>query len=209
MASSKTTNQQEQARGPGRPRQFDKDAVLAAALQIFWQNGYAGASIGALISAMGISRATLYASFGDKEQLFRQVMELYEREKMTYMLEALEQPTARSVAEHLLRGTIDLQIGTAAPKGSLGIIHSMSYAPGDENIRAFVEERSRYWRDRLCERFERASREGDFPASCDAHGLALTLKAATDGVLVAASSGVDRQELDRIAATFLAMWPGR
>ncbi|MGF7146697.1 AcrR family transcriptional regulator [Sphingomonas zeicaulis] len=193
----------------GRPRQFDRDAALVAAMRIFWRHGYAGASIGTLLEAMGISRATLYASFGDKEDLFRKVMDLYEREKTAYMLDALEQPTARGVARHLLDGTIALQTNTADPKGSMGIVHSLSHAPGDEAIREFVMQRGQYWRDALIARYEQAARDGDFPASIAPRDLALTLKATTDGLLVAAATGVDEAQLRGIADTFLELWPGR
>jgi AcrR family transcriptional regulator len=197
------------AGGPGRPRQFDRDAALAAAMRIFWRHGYAGASIGTLLEAMRISRATLYASFGDKQTLFRQVMDLYEREKMAYMLDALDQPTARGVAESLLLGTIALQTDTADPKGSMGIVHSLSHAPGDEEVRRFVTERGDFWRATLIARIEQAARDGDVPNTFDARSLALTLKAATDGLLVAAGSGATEDELRGIVASFLAMWPGR
>jgi AcrR family transcriptional regulator len=194
---------------PGRPRQFDSDAALAAAMRVFWRHGYAGASIGTLIAAMGISRATLYASFGDKETLFRKAMDLYEREKTAYMLDALDQPTARGVADSLLLGTIALQTDTADPKGSMGIVHSLSHAPGDEGVRKLVTDRGAFWRAKLIKRMERAARDGDIPASLDARSLALTLKAATDGLLVAAGSGATEDELRGIVASFLSMWPGR
>lgn len=193
----------------GRPRQFDGDAALVAAMRVFWRHGYAGASIGTLIEAMGISRATLYASFGDKEGLFRKVMDLYEREKTAYMMDALEQPTGRGVARHLLLGTIALQANTADPKGSMGIVHSLSHAPGDESIREFVTQRGLYWRDKLIARFERAARDGDFPPTYNPRSLALALKAATDGLLVASASGAVDGELHDVANTFLEMWPGR
>ena len=193
----------------GRPRQFSSDTVLAAAMGVFWRHGYAGASIGTLLEAMGISRATLYTAFGDKESLFRSVMDLYEREKTAYMLDALQQPTGRSVAEHLLTGTLALQTDTVNPKGSMGIVHSISHAPGDEGIREFVTQRGLFWRAKLIDRIERAGQEGDFPESFDARGLALSLKAATDGLLVAAGSGASEEELNGIVSTFLAMWPGR
>lgn len=195
--------------GPGRPRQFDEDAALASAMEVFWKHGYAGASIGTLIAAMGISRATLYASFGDKEQLFKQVMELYEREKSAYMLDALGQPTSRGVAEHLLRATINLRTNTANPKGSMGVVHSNAYAPGDEGIREYVLEKSRFWRARLLERLEQADREGDIPPTISARGLAMLLKATTDGLLVAASAGTSEEELNETVAAFLQIWPGR
>ncbi len=63
---------------PGRPRSFDKEKALDAALQVFWRKGYEGASMADLTSAMGIEKPSLYAAFGDKEQLFLQVLDHYQ-----------------------------------------------------------------------------------------------------------------------------------
>ena len=63
--------------GRGRPRVFDADAALDAALAVFWRHGYEGASLTDLTAAMGINRPSLYAAFGNKESLFRRVMDRY------------------------------------------------------------------------------------------------------------------------------------
>ncbi|HBK45136.1 MAG TPA: TetR family transcriptional regulator [Xanthomonadaceae bacterium] len=193
----------------GRPRQFDPEVALVAAMRVFWKNGYAGASISTLLNAMGINRASMYAAFGNKEALFRQVLDRYEREKSAYMLDALQQPTARGVAEQLLRGTLALQAEGDNPRGSMSIVHSVSSAPGDESVRQYVLERGAYWRKRLIERIERAQAEGDFGSEFDARSLALSLKATTDGLLIAAGTGTSDAELEGIVQTFLALWPGR
>ena len=193
----------------GRPRHFDIEAALNAAMRVFWEHGYAGASISTLLKAMGINRGSMYATFGNKEMLFRRVLEHYEQEKASYMLEALEQSTARGVAEHLLRGTLELQTDTANPRGSMGIVHSISSAPGDEAVRSYVVQRGEFWRQKLIERIERAQTDGDFGPEFDARSLALSLKAATDGLLVAAGSGASGAELEGIVQTFLLLWPGR
>jgi hypothetical protein len=91
----------------------------------------------------------------------------------------------------------------------MGIVHSLSHAPGDEEVRRFVTERGDFWRATLIARIEQAARDGDVPNTFDARSLALTLKAATDGLLVAAGSGATEDELRGIVASFLAMWPGR
>ena len=80
------------------------DHALAQALRVFWSKGYEGASLTDLTEAMGITRPSLYAAFGNKESLFRKTLDLYEREKMAYVGKALAQPTAREVAETMLRG---------------------------------------------------------------------------------------------------------
>ena len=93
----------------GRPREFCVDEALAAALRVFWSKGYEGASMAELTEAMGITKPSLYAAFGNKEALFHKALDLYETEKLAYTREALKQPTAREVAEHFMRGAIEMQ----------------------------------------------------------------------------------------------------
>ena len=59
----------------GRPREFDVDQALTAALRVFWSKGYEGASMTDLTDAMGITRPSLYAAFGNKEALFRKALQ--------------------------------------------------------------------------------------------------------------------------------------
>ena len=61
----------------GRPRAFDTHRALDRALHVFWQKGYEGSSLSDLTRAMGINRPSLYAAFGGKEALFRQVLDRY------------------------------------------------------------------------------------------------------------------------------------
>src|SRR5215216_1427212 len=90
----------------GRPREFCVDHALAQALRVFWSKGYEGTSLNDLTEAMGITRPSLYAAFGNKETLFRKALDLYEREKLDYIGKALAEPTARGVAEVMLRGAV-------------------------------------------------------------------------------------------------------
>ncbi|MDQ3185436.1 MAG: TetR/AcrR family transcriptional regulator, partial [Pseudomonadota bacterium] len=110
----------------GRPREFDVDEALIAALRVFWTRGYEGASLTELTEAMGITRPSLYAAFGNKEALFRKALDLYEREKLAHVSEAIDAPTARGVAERLLRGSLEAQMSECGPRGCLGVISSMA-----------------------------------------------------------------------------------
>ena len=69
----------------GRPREFCLDDGLAKALRVFWSKGYEGTSLTDLTEAIGITRPSLYAAFGNKESLFRKALDLYQREKLEYV----------------------------------------------------------------------------------------------------------------------------
>src|SRR5262245_25217250 len=87
-------NKPEHISARGRPREFCVDHALAQALRVFWEKGYDGTSLTDLTDAMGITRPSLYAAFGNKESLFCKALDLYEREKLDYIGKALQQPTA-------------------------------------------------------------------------------------------------------------------
>ncbi|KHL24596.1 TetR family transcriptional regulator [Croceibacterium mercuriale] len=191
----------------GRPREFDTDEALAAALRVFWSKGYDAASLTDLTEAMGITRPSLYAAFGNKEALFKQALDLYESEKLAYVQRALEAPTARGVAERLLYGNI-ANITTDCP-GCLGVIASMTCNGDQSSIRDDVHHRAEASRQAIMARVQRAIDEGDFDVPVEAEGITRYLSAVFQGIAVQAGQGVPREELEKIAAATLAMWPGR
>lgn len=193
----------------GRPREFCVEDALAQALRVFWSKGYEGTSLTDLTEAMGITRPSLYAAFGNKESLFRQALDLYQREKLAYIGKALDQPTARGVAETLLRGAVGNATSTEEPHGCLGVITSVACGEESQSIRDEVLERGKVAKRALIERFERAKAEGDIPAHVEVEGLTNLLYAVVQGICVQAGSGATREELDRLVDTGLALWPSR
>lgn len=192
----------------GRPREFDPDEALSAALQIFWRRGYEGASMAELTEAMGITKPSLYACFGNKESLFRKALDLYEREKLCYIGKALEAPTARAVVERLLRGALAIQAGDSQPLGCMGVISSVACADGNDSIRQHVIARRASSDAAIVARLARAREEGDLPAHVDPAAAASYLSAIVQGMAVQAGAGVPRATLERLIDTTLAMWPG-
>lgn len=193
----------------GRPREFCVEDALAAALGVFWRKGYEGASLTDLTDAMGVSRPSLYACFGNKEGLFRQALDLYEREKLAYIGEALQKPTARGVAEHLLMSALERQTSMCDPRGCLGIVNAMQCGDEAQSIRAEVQARGAAANAALVARFERAKAEGDLPADANPEGLARLLYAVNQGLAVQASGGATHAELTTLVDTALQCWPTR
>ena len=193
----------------GRPREFDIDDALAAALRVFWSKGYDGASLTDLTEAMGITRPSLYAAFGNKESLFRKALDLYEREKLAYIGEALKAPTSRQVAERLLRGALAMQTSDCEPKGCMRVLGSVSCGPEAESIRADLMARRQSSQRALCDRMQRAKEEGDLPAGTDVEGLCSYLGASLGGLSIQASSGASKQQLEALVDTALQMWPSQ
>src|SRR3981081_322546 len=103
----------------GRPRAFNPEVALEKALQVFWRRGYAGASLSELTAAMGITRPSLYAAFGNKEELFHKALDLYMGGPANGSSEALQETTARAVVEHLLNRLVALLSDPHHPAGCL------------------------------------------------------------------------------------------
>ena len=192
----------------GRPRGFDIDEALESAMRVFWAQGYEGSSLADLTGAMGITKTSMYAAFGNKEQLFRKALQRYAQGPAGYVDDALAQPTARAVAEALLRGSVRT---STLPGDFAGCLTIQGALPAcDENRPAhdaLVQFRSDAV-DRLEQRFRRAADEGDLPGDADPGRLARYVMTLGFGLPVHAADGLSRAELDRIVDQAMLFWPG-
>jgi AcrR family transcriptional regulator len=192
----------------GRPREFDVEQALDRALEVFWRKGYEGTSLPDLTRAMGINRPSLYAAFGNKEGLFRRALDRYAEGPAAYVRAALDEPTARAVAERLLRGTIDLLTDPRNPRGCLMVQGGLACGEAAESVRRELAARRLAGEVALRRRFRRARAEGDLPAGMDPADLARFVVAVMRGMAVQAAGGASRRELRRVAEMTLRAWPG-
>jgi AcrR family transcriptional regulator len=137
----------------GRPRSFDVDEALDRALPVFWRQGCEGTAISDLTKAMGINPPSLYSAFGNKEELFRKVLDRYAEGPARYIREAFDLRTARAAVEHLLRGAAD---GTTSPEYPHGCLTVQGGLVGEGVGGESARRRAAALRGRL----ERALEEG-------------------------------------------------
>ncbi|KOX16354.1 TetR/AcrR family transcriptional regulator [Nocardiopsis sp. NRRL B-16309] len=191
----------------GRPRGFDAEEALERALVVFWRQGYEGATLTDLTRAMGITRTSMYAAFGNKEELFRRALDRYSEGPGGYVARALEEPTARAVAAGLLNGAVRATTRPGCPAGCLGVQGAL--ATGDPGHRA--RDVLIAWRNdagsRVADRFRRAVAEGDLPPGTDPDRLSRYVTSLVYGISVQAASGVARDDLQQVADTVLRNWP--
>ena len=191
----------------GRPLGFDPEKALEAALRVFWRKGYEGTALSDLTAAMGISRPSIYATFGNKEALFRKALDRYSEQMTCYTAEALKEPTARAVAQRLMVGTADLLSCPENPKGCLIVQGALACGDDADSIRKELIARRAVGEAALRERFERAKIEGDLPAGADAGDLARYVMAVMHGMSVQSAGGASREELQGVIDLSLRAWP--
>jgi AcrR family transcriptional regulator len=192
----------------GRPREFDCAHALDKALHVFWQRGYEGTSLTDLTEAMGISRPSLYAAFGNKEELFRRALDRYmEVAPGQIHRQALAEPTARRVAERLLRGFAQTLTDPKHPPGCLAVQGALSCGEAAESVKKALVARRAASEAALRERFARAKAEGDLAPDSDPAALARYVATVTQGMSVQAAGGAKRAELLEVAEMALKAWP--
>jgi AcrR family transcriptional regulator len=191
----------------GRPREFDETAALDAAVRVFWEKGFEGASMDDLTRAMGINRSSLYSSFGDKEALFLKALARYKEGPMAFFGSALAQPTVRGVVQALLRGTVQFLADSTHPKGCLSLQGGLTCGTGAEGIQQSMVD----WRNgglaQLQKRMQRASTEGDLPKQVNPKDLARYVFIVMNGLGVQAVNGATASEMTRAVHLALKTLP--
>lgn len=191
----------------GRHREFDVDEALDAALAVFWDKGYEGASLEDLTHATGVARPGLYSAFGNKEALFRRVLDRYDAKYMAFMTAALDEPTSRAVVRRILEGSAEVQTLDDRHRGCLGVNGALACSAGAEPIRQELVKRRKATEAALRTRLNRARATGDLPRSADCAALAGFVMAVSQGMAVQAKAGASRETLDAIVRHVLATWP--
>jgi AcrR family transcriptional regulator len=192
----------------GRPRTFDPDTALRQALDLFWERGYEGTSLSDLAQAMGIASASIYACFGSKADLFRQVMQLYGAIYGAPPRDALdEHPDTRTAVHAMLRATADQVTLPDAPHYCMLVLAAPTGALGNEPVREFLADIRRGQFTAIRDRLARGVADGDLPephAGIDA--VARYYTTVVHGLSIQARDGADRTDLEAVITGAMAGW---
>lgn len=188
-----------------RPKAFDIDAALVRAMELFWEQGYAATSMEQLVQTMGISRQSLYDTFGDKHRLFLAAMDSYCAMLDAAMLAPLRAPGAGLQALHDTgMGIIDFLLQYPKRRACLMANTTLELAPHDEAIAAKVRAHLQNMEDTFHHALSNAKARGEIAASGDLTALAKYLVGMAHGLMVMAKSGADRAALTAILSTAVA-----
>ncbi len=184
-----------------RPREFDVDAVLDRATDLFWARGYEATSVQELVDTLGVNRASLYATFGDKAQLFEAVLRRYGERVNGALLETLGPPAAGAEAVRAwLKALIEKATQPGGPRGCLMLNTLTGCTTVPDALMDKVVAGIRATTDRLQEAL---GRDPDLASRENVRTLARFFAAEGHGLAVLARAGVRRQELEMAAEVAL------
>lgn len=179
-----------------RPREFDETTALARAMDLFWRKGYEATSIADLLAAMGISRASLYATFGDKHSLYERALSLYYEKHGGPIGAALAGP-----------GRIERRIGAALRlviddarrgdrRGCMATNTLVELANLDPPLRRTSQRMLDELERTLLEALEGARADGELPRNADPKALSRFFMAAMTGLRVMARGGAPVEAME-------------
>lgn len=188
----------------GRPREFDREQALDRALATFWRWGYEATSLAQLTEAMGISPPSLYAAFGNKEDLFFEAVARYEK---MVAGDAFELPDARAAVERFLLDAAKGFTENDELRGCFVISAATNCGEGSTRVADGMRQRRGAGEAMLRERITRGVREGQLPEDTDVRALAKSFASVFQGMSVQARDGATRKELVAVARHAMRMWP--
>ncbi|MFF7728198.1 TetR/AcrR family transcriptional regulator [Streptomyces sp. NPDC008001] len=188
-----------------RPRKFDEERAVDAALEAFWTAGYEATSTQDLCEATGLGRSSIYNAFKSKHDLFRRALLLYMERKSGSSVALLEEERP---AREKIRALLDVIVeeeGLYAEdgRGCLVVNSCIELAARDAEVARVLERDYRRRFEALKAAIESGQRDGDIDRAKDAGALAHFVIAAIGGMRVSARAGAGREALESIARTTL------
>jgi TetR/AcrR family transcriptional repressor of nem operon len=188
-----------------RPQEFEASEALRSAMRVFWSKGYEAASLNDILSATGLSKSSLYATFGDKRELLLAAFEAYRRERLQRLEAALNdgQPARQSIEKFFRQGVAHAE----APEHAYGCMtanEAVELAPHDLDIQQLVTEDFQAVEQAFARAILRGQADGSIPRDKAPRQLARFLVVNLQGLQVMARAKSQRALLDDTLAVMLA-----
>ncbi len=186
----------------GRPREFDRENALEAAMLVFWRNGYPGSSLADLTGAMAINKPSMYAAFGNKEQLFVAALEQYISQYSFPIFEKLfaaDQPVEHRLTAYLKSASY-LYSRPDLPAGCM-MVNSMCESTGDslpQSAHSLILDINERSKQRLIDFFTQEQARGNLKSQSSPLTLAHYLMSIVSGMAVISRDGAVADQLDKI-----------
>ena len=180
----------------GRPREFDEEQVLDAAMKAFWANGYESTSLADLVSVTGLHKGSLYQAFGDKHTLFIQTLNRYllnVRQQKNQVLDAADTPLGGIRA--LLHGFIDMsEIDASCPKGCMAVKMLSEMAPHDPEVQRIMDEHRKGMHASIERRVTQAQANGELGTDQSPEMITKLIMIFMDGLATLATGPMQVEE---------------
>ena len=183
----------------GRPIGFDKDAALEAAMLLFWERGFEGASMAELTQAMGLSPSSIYAAFGDKQALFSLAVKRYLNTRAQYATEALQKQSLERVIRALFDNTVAFLTTPGHPPTCMTLAGAMGCSVDAAPARDLMTEVRKQNEVAIRQRLLKARKSGELSKDIDVNDYTRYLSSILAGLSVQAANGSTKAELRRTA----------
>ena len=185
-----------------RPLAFERKMALEIAMQVFWSQGYFGTSINDLIEAMGISKSSLYGSFGDKRAIFLECIEFYSENVAKKVRSAIHVPgPARQVIRSVMRRAVDRILDADGKRGCFLNNSAVEMGPRESEAAARCRSGIKLMEDTFECLVRRGQTEGDISMARDPKKVAHFLTSTINGIMVIGKVNPSRQDLYDIVET--------
>ncbi|NEA28568.1 TetR/AcrR family transcriptional regulator [Actinomadura bangladeshensis] len=190
-----------------RSKEFDPDLALRRALELFWERGYEATSMADLVEHLGIARASIYATFGGKHELYLKALERYLGDTDPKIAEALSQPgPVLPAVRALIEQYAEESVGDQARRGCLVVNTAVELAARDAEAARLVEASWAFLEATLTSALTRARAQGELPPGKDPRSLARLLLVLFQGMRVLGRAPADEGRLRDATREALALF---
>jgi TetR/AcrR family transcriptional repressor of nem operon len=189
-----------------RTKEFDTDEVLSKAIDLFWDKGYNGCSMQDVVDGLGLSRSSIYETFGDKRQLFLEALRKYQREGLEALKEDINTTSdIRQALAKVFESVLPESNDSPLQKGCFMVNSAVELASQDPEIAEIVRVNRLEVEDILCKAIEKGQQSGQLAATLAARSIARFIYTNLSGISVNARSGTDRKTLEDIIRVSLSV----